>query len=236
MTTDSAASLPDTQVFIPLGMSQEEAERIRGYYQLSRGMERVGPWGRLPRVYAEALLAAAEQQGVVAEVAAALDALVQEVFPAVEGLEAYLASPAVSRRRKDELIVQLFEGRTVPLFVDFLRLLNRNGRLELLRAAAIAFREMEEQRAGRRRVLIESAAPLEEPQARALAEALQPLIGGTPVLIVRVRPELIGGLVVRVGDRVFDTTIRSRIQTLRLQLLARGSHEIQSRRDRFCIA
>ncbi len=236
MIADSAASHPDTQVFIPLGVSPEEAERIRGYYQWSRGAELVGPWGRLPRVYAEALLAAAEQQGVVAEVAAALDALVQEVFPAVEGLEGYLASPAVSRRRKDELIMQLLEGRATPLFVDFLRLLNRNGRLGLLRAAAIAFREMEERRAGRRRVLIESAAPLDEPQARALAESLQPLIGGVPVLVVRVRPELIGGLVVRVGDRVFDTTIRSRIQTLRQQLLARGSHEIQSRRDRFCVA
>jgi F-type H+-transporting ATPase subunit delta len=69
-----------------------------------------------------------------------------------------------------------------------------------------------------------------------LANTLASLVGGTPVLIIRIRPELIGGLIVRIGDRVFDTSLLTRLQSLRHQLLTRGSHEIQNRRDRFCIA
>ncbi|MCS7022213.1 MAG: ATP synthase F1 subunit delta [Gemmataceae bacterium] len=224
------------QVLFPADVPLDQQERLRRYYLTSlRGIEG-GPWGRLPRIYAEALLAAADSQQLAPAVADDLDALLQEVFPNVEGLEAFLASPAVSRRRKDELIVQLFEGKATPLFVDFLRLLNNKDRLGLLRPAVLAYWTLLEQRAGRRRVVVESAAPLENGSVQALADALRPLVQGTPVLLVRLRPELIGGVIVRIGDRVFDTSIRTRLHSFCHQLLARGSHEIQNRRDRFCLA
>ncbi|GIW83875.1 MAG: ATP synthase F1 subunit delta [Thermogemmata sp.] len=224
------------QVLFPPDVPAEQQERLQRYYLSSlRGVEG-GPWGRLPRIYAEALLAAADAQQVAAAVADDLDTLVQDVFAQVEGLEAFWVSPAVSRRRKEELILQLFEGKAEPLFVDFLRLLNRKDRLSLLRPAALAYRTLLEDRAGRRRVIVDSAAPLDQTSAQALAGAIQRWTGGTPVLIVRIRPELIGGVIVRVGDRVFDTSLRTRLQTLRHQLLTRGSHEIQNRRDRFCSA
>ena len=54
-----------------------------------------------------------------------------------------------------------------------------------------------------------------------------------PVLELTVDPTLLGGLVVRVGDNLFDGSVRTRIDTLRKQLIERSSHEIQSGRDRF---
>ena len=81
--------------------------------------------------------------------------------------------------------------------------------------------------------LVEAAAELNDEQKAAISQIVAEVTGKTPVLIVRVRPELIGGLVVHVTDRVIDTSIRTKLRTLRNNLLARGLHEIQSRRDRF---
>ncbi|MBY0513297.1 MAG: F0F1 ATP synthase subunit delta, partial [Gemmataceae bacterium] len=67
----------------------------------------------------------------------------------------------------------------------------------------------------------------------ALTQTLAAALGKTPILVVRPNPALLGGLVVHVGDTVYDTSVRSKLQTARTKLLARGSHEIQSRRDRF---
>jgi F-type H+-transporting ATPase subunit delta len=80
---------------------------------------------------------------------------------------------------------------------------------------------------------VESAVSLTEAQQQALTDTLAGVIHKTPILVVRVKPELIGGLIVHIGDRVLDTSVRTRLQHIRTQLLARGSHEIQSGRDRF---
>ena len=57
-----------------------------------------------------------------------------------------------------------------------------------------------------------------------------------PVLVLHVDPALLGGLKVRIGDTVYDSTVRTRLNNLRNQLIERSSHEIQSRRDRFSSA
>jgi F-type H+-transporting ATPase subunit delta len=49
----------------------------------------------------------------------------------------------------------------------------------------------------------------------------------------QVDPDLLGGLIVRVGDWVYDASVRRELETLRSELIARSSHEIQSRRDQF---
>lgn len=188
---------------------------------------------RIPRTYAEALLAAATARNEVVAVAESYHSLVTEIFPAVPGLELYLGSVAVTRKVKDEFLVRTFEGKTVPLFLDFLRLLNRKERLGMLRLIGLAFRTILENRANRERVLVEAAAPLTDDQKAKLAATLAAALNKTPVLVVRVNPELLGGLVVHVGDKVFDTSVRTKLVTVRNQLLARGTHEIQSRRDRF---
>ena len=63
--------------------------------------------------------------------------------------------------------------------------------------------------------------PLTEQQLKQLSEALRSVLGGTKVSIdARVEPEILGGLVVKVGSRLFDSSIRSKLQ--RLQLAMKG--------------
>ena len=189
--------------------------------------------GRIPRSYAEALLGVAEARGQADAVGADYHALMNEVFLATPGLEGFLDSPAINRARKDALILKLLDGKASPLFIDFLRVLNRKDRLGMLRFIGIAYRTLQERRANRIRVTVDAASPLSAPQLESLKRSLAATLGQTPIVTVRDKPELIGGLVVHAGDKVFDTCVRTKLQTLRNQLLARGHHEIQSRRDRF---
>ena len=188
--------------------------------------------GRVAKTYAEALLAVAEQRGQADEVGEELKGLV-ESFAADPALEAFFKTPAVNRVRKDEVIAKVFDSRATPLLTDFLRVLNRKGRLGLIRLIAVAYRGLRDIKANRTRVLVETAAPLSDKQLEDLRTTLGGILSKTAVLVTRVNPELIGGLIVHVGDKVFDTSVRTKLLNVRTQLLERGNHEIQRGRDRF---
>ena len=69
-----------------------------------------------------------------------------------------------------------------------------------------------------------------------LTIALRGMLGAEPVLQVSTRPDLIGGMVLRIGDTVYDGSIATRLARLREHMIDRSVHEIQSGRDRFSIA
>jgi F-type H+-transporting ATPase subunit delta len=185
------------------------------------------------RVYAEALYNAADRRQQAAEMLGDLDALVHDVFRRDPGIEAFLASAAVGRDRKQEALRKAFEGRADEVFVNFLLVLNEHDRLDILRAVAGAYRAVHDRRTRRMHVRVDSAVPLAEDQQERLRQELRLAFGREPVLHARVDPDLLGGLVVRVEDWVYDASVRSRLETIRDQLIERSSHEIQSRRDRF---
>lgn len=184
--------------------------------------------GRVAKTYAEALLAVAEQRDQADEIADELKALGEDA-----SLDGFFKTPAINRVRKDEVLAKVFDGRATPLLADFLRLLNKKGRLGLIRLIAVAYRGLRDIKANRARVLVETAAPLSEKQIDDLRTTLGGLLSKTAVVVTRVNPELIGGLIVHVGDKVFDTSVRTKLFNVRNQLLERGNHEIQRGRDRF---
>ena len=191
---------------------------------------------RVARVYAEALLNAADKQGQSDQVVEALESLIRDLFQAEPQFEAFLTSSAVGRERKARLIDKVFEHKAGPVFVDFLKVLNQHERLNLLRPILSAAKELQDERAKRIRVLVRSAVPLADEQANRLRQQLRETLKLDPVLQMAVDPELLGGVVVRVGDWLYDASVRARLESIRNQLIARSSHEIQSGRDRFSIA
>jgi F-type H+-transporting ATPase subunit delta len=185
------------------------------------------------RSYAEALLGAAENEGQVEAVLDELDELVRDVLRAHPQFAALLASPALAAGDKDRIVVETFEGRALPVVVRFLRVLNRHGRLGSLAAIARAARATWDRRQNRRPVTVRSAVPLDEGQRAALHDRLGRMLGATPVMNVVVAPELIGGLVIQVGDHVYDASVRNRLAQLRERLIASRLQEIRSHRDQF---
>jgi F-type H+-transporting ATPase subunit delta len=187
----------------------------------------------LSRTYAEALVGAAEARGQVEPVLDELDAVVADVLAPNPKFASLLASPLLPQQDKDRILVETFEGRALPTVVQFLRVLNRHGRLGLLAPVARAARAIWDRRQNRRPVSVRSAVPLDDAQLADLRDRLARLLGATPILKLSVDPSLIGGLIVQAGDDVYDASVRRRLEQLRQRLAEGKTHEIQSRRDHF---
>ncbi len=183
------------------------------------------------RSYADALLKAAETQGQPEATIDELGEIVADVIVGHPRFGAILASSSLGSADKDRMLVNVFGGRAAPTVVNFLRVLNRHGRLGLLATIVHHARAALDRKQGRRPVTVRSAVPLDDAQKAALEGRLASLIGAVPQLILEVDPSLIAGLVVQVGDDVYDASVRTRLQRLRDRLIERKSHEIQSRRD-----
>src|SRR5262249_40685636 len=148
-------------------------------------------------------------------------------------LEMFFASSAVGRDRKQEILEKTFRGRAIDLFVNFLLVLNRHDRLDVIWAVRAAYRDLLDERAGRIRVQVRSAVPLPSDQSDAPRQEIHAKFNKEPFLEARIDPDLIAGMVVQVGDWRLDSSIQCRLRHIREQLVERSSHEIQSRRDRF---
>jgi F-type H+-transporting ATPase subunit delta len=185
----------------------------------------------LTRNYAEALLnASGDEVNDTVEELEAIEAQILRIYPR---FAAILASPSVSEAEKDRILVDTFEGRALPTVVRFLRVLNRHGRLALLWSVIRQARTVLDRRQNRKPVTVRSAVPLDEGQIEAVKGRLASMIHASPVITLEVDPSLIGGLVVQVGDDVYDASVRTRLERIRGRLIERKTHEIQSRRDHF---
>jgi len=184
------------------------------------------------RVYADALYTAAERQGAVDEVLGELETLV-DAFARDPGLELLFSSASIGESRKKEMIERAFSGRASQTFTNFLGVLNHHGRLYMLRPIAQALRTKHERKHKRFVVQVRSAVPLNDDERQRLADDLRSVAEMEPVLQETVDPAILGGLIVRVQDWVYDASVRTRLENIRNQLIERSSHGIQSGRDRF---
>jgi len=185
------------------------------------------------RVYAQALYQAAEEANQVEEVLAELESLINEVFRQDPGLELFFASAAVGRDRKQAAIDAAFRGRATPIFANFLSVLNHHDRLDMLRAIVEAFRAIYDRKVGRLTVHVRSAIPLTDAERDRVRKDVRDVAGFEPVLSETVDPDILGGIIIRVRDWVYDASVRARLQAIRNRLVERSSYGIQSGRDRF---
>jgi F-type H+-transporting ATPase subunit delta len=187
----------------------------------------------LARRYAEALIGAAEKEGGVDPVLEELAEIDKDVLKAFPHFAELIASPRVSTAHKDQVLTDVFGERASSLVLRFLRVLNRHERLGMLTVVGREARAIWDQRHRRVPVHVRTAFALDEKQLQTLRDRLAALTGATPVLLVSTDPDLIGGLVVQVGDHRYDASVKNRLAQLRQRLIEGKMHEIQSRRDQF---
>ena len=154
-----------------------------------------------------------------------------------------IARLAAEAGSEDQLLAELeglvamleraFRGRTSDLFVDLLQVLRQKGRLDLLRALAAAYRGEWLRRRQRVEVLVTSAVPLGEALRAELRRAAASKTGREPVLVERVDPAVLGGLVVRIGDDKFDGSVARELGRLEEVLLDRASRELHAGKSYF---
>ncbi|RMG37764.1 MAG: ATP synthase F1 subunit delta [Planctomycetota bacterium] len=187
----------------------------------------------IAKVYARAFLGAAADLGAEDEPLAELADFVRGVLEAFPEFAQLLFSPLVSRDDKLRMIDHVVAPRATELVTSFLRTLARHDRLDLLPVIVPVAQRLLDEKRGRRKVGLITARPLSDDARGRIAEAVQQRFGFTPVLETSTDPSLIAGIVLRIGDTVYDGSLRARLQQLRLRLRERGLHEVQSGRDRF---
>lgn len=176
------------------------------------------------RAYAEALLAIATERGQVQAVGAEL-VDVAALLAAHADVRHFLATPTLAASVQKRALEQALGGRVQRVLVDFLCLLVDKGRIGALDAIAAAYGELADLAAGRIRVHAASAAPLSADNVRQLTELARERLQCECMLETAVQPELLGGLVVTVGDTIYDGSLRGRLQRLRNALMRSSGYE-----------
>ena len=185
----------------------------------------------IAKVYAIAYLDAAGQDAAGA--AEELTSFVNDVLGTQSELDQLLRGTSLGQDEKLRLIDRIVAGRAMPLFTNFLKVLARHDRLSLLPGIRRQVEVESERRSGRRRVSVTSAAPLGSDTLESIRASLRSSLAIEPILETRVDATLVGGLVVRVGDTVYDGSLKTQVKQLRARLRERCLNEIQRGRDRF---
>jgi F-type H+-transporting ATPase subunit delta len=186
------------------------------------------------RVYAEALINVASQQGAVDEVLGELNEFRDDILTRHPEFAAVMASKSLSVGQKDRILDDAFEGRAHPVLLRFLHVLNRHERLNIVGPILEEAQEIWDRRGNRRPVVVRSAVALDESQRQALRDRLVDMLNGaTPVIRFEVDAALIGGLVVEIGDNLYNLSVRDKLQQVRSQLLEVKASEIRGQRESF---
>ncbi|MBU6277119.1 MAG: ATP synthase F1 subunit delta [Planctomycetes bacterium] len=183
---------------------------------------------RVAKTYAQAIVEAAEAAGCRREVIAELGALAREVMPRVPEAAAVFASPKVPPEEKARIIDRLAQGRLRETSVNSLHVLARHGRLGMLGAVVDAAERLADAREGRRQATFTTALPLDAAEQARIVADTERALSATLVPSFTVDPAIIGGLVVRVGDTIYDQSVATALSRIGGRLHERNIHAIQN--------
>jgi F-type H+-transporting ATPase subunit delta len=168
--------------------------------------------------YARALLElAGDQAAATGDEVAALDGILEQNAT----FAAFLADPGIGAGERTAVLGRIFSGKVSPLLWNFLRVLNTHGRLGLLRQIAGAYHEMLDERLGKVEVDLTVAKPLTDEQTAAARQKISAALRKDAVVHTYVDDAIIGGVIVRVQDKLLDASVRYQLQAMKEQLLAK---------------
>ncbi len=173
------------------------------------------------RRYAQALIEEAERRGVTEAIDDDMDML-QQSLDASRDLARFFASPVISPEKKKRVIDALLEERVDDLTRRFLHLLVDKDREAIVARMLEAYKARRDEQRNIVEVLARVAEALSDDDRAALVATLEAMTGQTVRLRVEEAPELLGGLVVRIGDTVYDGSVRNKLANLRDRLRAGG--------------
>jgi F-type H+-transporting ATPase subunit delta len=173
------------------------------------------------RVYAEALIELAESQGQLDAVAEEAEQLAQLIRDE-PGTMRLFAHPTLGREKKQKILHQAFDGKVSDLMFRFLQVVNQKDRLAELPSILSAVQSRMAERRGELKVVVTVAQPLSEDVADRVASGIGSSTGKQVKLEQHVDESLIGGLTVRVGDRLIDASVARQLQKIEQQLITAG--------------
>lgn len=168
--------------------------------------------------YATSLFELAVEADAIDQVAADLTSFEAMIAESAD-LRRLIESPAFSADEQFKAIAALCDKAGIKGLVgNFLRVVAKNRRLFAVPGIIRAYREMVAKHRGETRAEVTTAHPLTGSQETELKAALKSVTGKDVAIDVTVDPSLLGGLIVKVGSRQIDTSLRTKLSTLKLAL------------------
>jgi F-type H+-transporting ATPase subunit delta len=130
-----------------------------------------------------------------------------------------LREPKVPAQRKEKVLREALSSRVLPISLNLALLVVQRGLVDLMPNIAAELQQMVLDYKNQATAEVTTALPMDEQQQALVKQALEKRTGKTILLSTRVNPEILGGVVARVGDQVIDGSVQQRLQTLKRQLL-----------------
>ncbi len=166
------------------------------------------------RTYARALLGAAAKAGAADEILRQLGEIVDTAIRVSRPLAAVFASPRIDEEEKVRVIQRLFGDQVHPLLLNFLKVMARRGRLRYLTAVRNAAVAQHDELLGRVVAEVRTAVPLSDDLRDEVSGQISQRLGKQVRLQEVIDDSLLGGMVIRIGDTVFDSSVAGRIEKI----------------------
>lgn len=185
----------------------------------------------LARVYATSLfeLAEAAGGGALAETIQGQLEDILELARADASFSEFLASRVLSADARGASLRRILEGKVHDLTLRFLLLLNAKGRLGHLPAIAAALDHTVQEKFGRVEVDVFTASPISADELSRVRASLQKALNKEAIVHPYTEPSMIGGLKLRIGDRLIDGSVSAQLRQLRQRLQRDGNAQLRTR-------
>ena len=170
---------------------------------------------QIGQVYAQSFIGALDNNPeLVGQAVEEFDSFLTAYFDANPKFEEILSSRLVSTEDKLDIINRTVTGGS-PMFLNFLKVVVKHERMDCLRAMYRQMYLQYEKMIQRLPITITTAVEISDQEAEKIGQSLIAQIGGNPIIQRKVDPSLIGGVVVRVGDTVYDGSVATQLNKLR---------------------
>jgi len=170
------------------------------------------------RSYAEALFELAERNGGLELFSSAVD-LLSDALHADPNFRLFLETPRIDAEAKKDVLRRTFEDRVPATFLKFMLVVVDKRRQRLFRKIAEAFNALVDEQLGRTHVDVTVSRPLGAEELESLTAQLSQLLDRKAIPHVRVDPSILGGVVIRAGDTIYDGSLRRKLDRMRTMLL-----------------
>ena len=175
----------------------------------------------IARSYAEALLELGERHGETAAYAAAFGEL-DAALGTDQRIRRFLETPKIDAAAKQAALRKALDGKVPESFVRFLLVVLAKRRQGLLHGIREAYDALLDERADRVHAQITLARPADDAMLKEIGDRLTEMLGKTVVPHVVVNPAIVGGIIVKYGDRVLDGSVRRQLVSLKREMMHAG--------------
>jgi F-type H+-transporting ATPase subunit delta len=185
----------------------------------------------LAKVYAKSLFELAHKEGGQSNTESVLGELedILEIARNDASFSELLASRLIDNDKRDASLMRIFSNKVSPLTLNFLRQLNRKGRLGNLPAITAALDGFVQDQFGRIEVDVFTATPINSSELGSVKNRISDALGKGVILHPYTDSSMLGGIKLRLGDQLIDASVQAELRKMRDNLVNKGAAEVRGR-------